>query len=128
MTTSNQSAAATNILVIDDDPDILATVAFALEQVGYDVSTANNGEAGLTLAYQKRPSLMVVDMMMPKRSGFLVIESLRKDYSEPIKIIMMTANEGERHESYADLLGVDTYLHKPFSMELLVQRVNELLS
>jgi DNA-binding response OmpR family regulator len=128
MTTSNQSAAATNILVIDDDPDILATVAFALEQVGYDVSTANNGEAGLTLAYQTRPSLMVVDMMMPKRSGFLVIESLRKDYSEPIKIIMMTANEGERHESYADLLGVDTYLHKPFSMELLVQRVNELLS
>ena len=128
MTTSNQSAAATNILVIDDDPDILATVAFALEQVGYDVSTANNGEAGLTLAYQTKPSLMVVDMMMPKRSGFLVIESLRKDYSEPIKIIMMTANEGERHESYADLLGVDTYLHKPFSMELLVQRVNELLS
>ena len=128
MTTSNQSAAATNIIVIDDDPDILATVAFALEQVGYDVSTANNGEAGLTLAYQTRPSLMVVDMMMPKRSGFLVIESLRKDYSEPIKIIMMTANEGERHESYADLLGVDTYLHKPFSMELLVQRVNELLS
>jgi DNA-binding response OmpR family regulator len=128
MTTSNQSAAATNILVIDDDPDILATVAFALEQVGYEVSTANNGEAGLTLAYQTRPSLMVVDMMMPKRSGFLVIESLRKDYSEPIKIIMMTANEGERHESYADLLGVDTYLHKPFSMELLVQRVNELLS
>jgi len=66
-------------------------------------------------------------MMMPKRSGFLVIESLRKDYDKPIKIIMMTANEGERHESYAELLGVDEYLHKPFTMELLVQRVKELL-
>ena len=128
MTASNQSSTGLPVLVIDDDPDILTTVAFALKQAGYDVSTANNGDAGLTLAYETKPALVVLDMMMPKRSGFLVIESLRKNYAEPIKIIMMTANEGERHESYADLLGVDTYLHKPFSMELLVQRVNELLS
>ena len=116
-----------SILVIDDNPDILNTVAFALKQAGYDVSTANNGEDGLSLAYDTKPALIVLDMMMPKRSGFLVIESLRKDYDKPIKIIMMTANEGERHESYAELLGVDEYLHKPFTMELLVQRVKELL-
>ena len=127
MTASNQSSTGLPVLVIDDDPDILTTVAFALKQAGYDVSTANNGDAGLALAHETKPALVVLDMMMPKRSGFLVIESLRKNYAEPIKIIMMTANEGERHETYADLLGVDTYLHKPFAMEQLIQRVNELL-
>lgn len=128
MTAPDQSTTGPSVLVIDDDPDILATVAFALRQAGYEVTTANNGEAGLAAAHDTKPALVVLDMMMPKRSGFLVIEALRKDYAEPIKIVMMTANEGERHESYAELLGVDTYLHKPFAMEQLVQRVNELLS
>ena len=128
MTASEPSTTQTLILVIDDNPDILNTVAFALKQAGYDVCTAINGEDGLALAHDTKPALVVLDMMMPKRSGFLVIESLRKDYEYPIKIIMMTANEGERHESYAELLGVDEYLHKPFAMQHLVQRVNELLS
>ena len=128
MTASDLSTTQTLILVIDDNPDILDTVAFALKQAGYDVCTATNGEDGLALAHDTQPALVVLDMMMPKRSGFLVIESLRKDYEYPIKIIMMTANEGERHESYAELLGVDEYLRKPFAMQHLVQRVNELLS
>ena len=128
MTASEPSTTQTLILVIDDNPDILDTVAFALKQAGYEVCTATNGEDGLALAHDTKPALVVLDMMMPKRSGFLVIESLRKDYEDPIKIIMMTANEGERHESYAELLGVDEYLRKPFAMQHLVQRVNELLS
>jgi DNA-binding response OmpR family regulator len=128
MTASEPSTTQTLILVIDDNPDILDTVAFALKQAGYDVCTATNGEDGLALAHETKPALVVLDMMMPKRSGFLVIESLRKDYEFPIKIIKMTANEGERHESYAELLGVDEYLHKPFAMQHLVQRVHELLS
>jgi DNA-binding response OmpR family regulator len=128
MTDSAPSSTGLSILVIDDNPDILDTVAFALKQAGYEVSTANNGEEGLALAHDTKPALVVLDMMMPKRSGFLVIESLRKDYEDPIKFIMMTANEGKRHESYAELLGVDDYFHKPFAMEQLVQRVNELLS
>jgi DNA-binding response OmpR family regulator len=128
MPPSNPSSTGHSVLVVDDNPDILNTVAFALKQVGYEVLTATNGEDGLSLARETKPALVVLDMMMPKRSGFLVIESLRKDYDDPIKIIMMTANEGERHESYAELLGVDEYLHKPFAMEQLVQRVHELLS
>jgi len=128
MPPSNPSSTGHSVLVVDDNPDILNTVAFALKQAGYEVLTATNGEDGLSLARETKPALVVLDMMMPKRSGFLVIESLRKDYDDPIKIIMMTANEGERHESYAELLGVDEYLHKPFAMEQLVQRVHELLS
>ena len=125
MQTKSQNA---NILVVDDNPDILETVSFALEQAGYQVYTAENGEDGLQLAKQHKPDLVLLDMMMPKRSGFLVIESLRKEHAEPIKIMMMTANEGKRHESYAELLGVDEYLHKPFPMDKLIDRIEELLS
>ena len=99
------------VLIVDDDPDILDSVSFALEQAGYSVLTANNGEDGLRLAKQHQPSLAILDMMMPKRSGFLVIEALREEYSEPIHLIMMTANQGNRHQSYAELLGVADYIH-----------------
>ena len=116
------------VLIVDDDPDILDSVSFALEQAGYSVLTANNGEDGLRLAKQHPPSLAILDMMMPKRSGFLVIEALREEYSEPIHLIMMTANQGNRHQSYAELLGVADYIHKPFAINTLVERVNELLS
>ena len=123
-----QPSKPANILVVDDNPDILETVGFALQQAGYHVQTAENGEVGLALAKQHKPDLVLLDMMMPKSSGFLVIESLRKEYEEPIKIMMMTANLGKRHQSYAELLGVDEYLHKPFAMEQLVKRIAELLA
>ena len=116
------------VLIVDDDPDILDSVSFALEQAGYSVLTANNGEDGLRLAKQHQPSLAILDMMMPKRSGFLVIEALREEYSEPIHLIMMTANQGNRHQSYAELLGVADYIHNPVAINTLVERVNELLS
>jgi|TARA_B100000700_G_scaffold64933_4_gene71726 DNA-binding response OmpR family regulator len=116
------------VLIVDDDPDILASVSFGLEQAGYNVHTANNGEDGLRLAKEHQPQLAILDMMMPKRSGFLVIEALREEYTEPIHIIMMTANEGTRHQSYAELLGVADYIHKPVAIETLVNRVNELLA
>tara|TARA_Y100001934_G_C12280385_1_gene739588 strand:+ start:411 stop:773 length:363 start_codon:yes stop_codon:yes gene_type:complete len=116
------------VLIVDDDPDILASVSFGIEQAGYNVLTANNGEDGLRLAKEQQPQLAILDMMMPKRSGFLVIEALREEYTEPIHIIMMTANEGNRHQSYAELLGVADYIHKPVAIETLVNRVNELLT
>ncbi len=116
------------VLIVDDDADILASVSYALEQAGYSVLTANNGEDGLALAKSSKPDLAILDMMMPKRSGFLVIEALREEYTDPIQIIMMTANEGNRHQSYAELLGVAEYLHKPIAIDTLLSRVDKLLS
>ena len=116
------------VLVVDDDADILASVSYALEQAGYTVLTASNGEDGLTLAKERKPDLAILDMMMPKRSGFLVIEALREEFTDPIQIIMMTANEGNRHQSYAELLGVADYLHKPVAIDTLLARVDELLA
>ena len=59
--------------------------------------------------------------MMPKRSGFLVLEKLRRSYSDPIRVIMITANEGSRHKAYAEMLGVDDYIRKPFAMDRLLE-------
>lgn len=122
------SARNQTVLVVDDDADILASVSYALEQAGYTVLTASNGEDGLTLAKERKPDLAILDMMMPKRSGFLVIEALREEFTDPIQIIMMTANEGNRHQSYAELLGVADYLHKPVAIDTLLSRVGELLA
>jgi len=70
---------------------------------------------------------MILDMMMPKRSGFLVLEKLRRTRPVPMKIIMITANEGSRHKAYAEMLGVDDYIRKPFAMDRLLESVEKLI-
>ena len=114
------------ILLVDDDADILGAMRTLLEKKGYRVVTAQDGNAGLALAEQEMPDLLVVDMMMPKKSGFLVLEKLksRRDKSPPV--IMITANEGGRHRAYAEMLGVDDYLRKPFPMDKLLESVERL--
>ena len=79
------------------------------------------------MAEKEDPDLVILDMMMPKRSGFLVLEKLRKTRAIPMRVIMITANEGSRHKAYADMLGVDDYIRKPFAMDKLVDCVDRLL-
>ncbi|HLJ92675.1 MAG TPA: response regulator transcription factor [Gemmataceae bacterium] len=119
-------AASKTILVLDDDPEIVAALRTILERHQYRVLTASDGNAGLALAERDRPDLVVVDMMMPKKSGFLVLEKLksRKEASPPV--IMITGNEGSRHRAYAEMLGADEYICKPFAMERLLESVQRL--
>ena len=119
-------ASGKTILLIDDDADIVHAMRVVLEGQGYRVVSAADGNAGLAMAEQESPDLVIVDMMMPKKSGFLVVEKLksRKDASPPI--IMITANEGGRHRAYAEMLGVDDYLRKPFAMDKLLESVERL--
>jgi DNA-binding response OmpR family regulator len=91
------------------------------------VAIARDGNQGLVMAERENPDLMILDMMMPKRSGFLVLEKLRRSRPEPMKIIMITANEGSRHKAYAEMLGVDDYIRKPFAMDRLLESVEKLL-
>ncbi|TWT52474.1 Alkaline phosphatase synthesis transcriptional regulatory protein PhoP [Rubripirellula amarantea] len=116
------------ILIVDDDQEIVESVRYALEGEGYEVSVARDGNQGLALAESESPDLMVLDMMMPKRSGFLVLEKLRRLRDEPLPVIMITGNEGSRHQAYAELLGVSDYIRKPFPMDRLIEAVNRLLS
>ncbi len=115
------------ILIVDDDAEIVESLRFALEAKKYTVLIARDGNQGLAMAEREDPDLVILDMMMPKRSGFLVLEKLRRTRAVPLKVIMITANEGSRHKAYAEMLGVDDYIRKPFAMERLVESVGRLL-
>lgn len=116
------------VLIVDDDHEIVESVRFALEASGYEVLVARDGNQGLAMAEKEDPDLVVLDMMMPKRSGFLVLEKLRRTRPVPLRVIMITANEGSRHKAYAEMLGVDDYIRKPFAMDRLMESVKRLLS
>ena len=117
--------ATKTILIMDDDPDILSALRTVLEQKTYRVLTASDGNAGLALAEREQPDLVIVDMMMPKKSGFLVLEKLKSRKEAGPRVIMITANEGSRHRAYAEMLGVDDYIRKPFAMERLLESVEK---
>ncbi len=127
MTESNENADAKRILIVDDDAEIVESLRYALEAKKYTVLIARDGNQGLAMAERENPDLVILDMMMPKRSGFLVLEKLRRTRAVPLKVIMITANEGSRHKAYAEMLGVDDYIRKPFAMERLVESVDRLL-
>jgi DNA-binding response OmpR family regulator len=118
-----------SVLVVDDDPDILSMVRIAFEASGAKVTTARDGNKAVELAKRIEPDLIILDMMMPRRSGFLVMESIKpsREAGKRPFVIMITANEGKRHQQYARWLGVDDYVNKPFSMEQILETSCELL-
>jgi len=116
------------VLLVDDDCEIVESMRVALEASGYAVLIARDGNQGLAMAERENPDLVILDMIMPKRSGFLVLERLRRTRRIPMRVIMITANEGNRHKAYAEMLGVDDYIRKPFAMDRLLESVNRLLA
>ncbi len=124
---SNIAASGKTVLIVDDDFEIVESVRYALEGAGHHVVIARDGNQGLALAEREDPDLMILDMMMPKRSGFLVLEKLRRLRDEPLPVIMITGNEGSRHKAYAELLGVSDYIRKPFAMDRLIAAVEKLI-
>lgn len=118
-----------SVLIADDDHEILTTLRIAFEASGANVTTVNDGNKALDFALRIKPDLLILDMMMPRRSGFLVMETLKPEHKAGVKpfVIMVTANEGKRHELYARHLGVDDYVSKPFSVERLLETASRLL-
>ena len=116
------------ILVVDDEPDIIALVAYHLARAGYRVSTATTGTQALNAARDEQPAMVVLDLMLPELSGFQVLEKLRADRAlADIPVLMLTARreEGDRVQGLS--LGADDYLVKPFSPQELVLRVRNIL-
>jgi two-component system phosphate regulon response regulator PhoB len=125
---SEPSSGGERVLVIDDEPDIVALVAYHLAKSGYSVSTATNGTEGFAMAKRDKPALIVLDLMLPGLSGFEVMEQLRSDpTTQRVAVLMLTARreEGDRIQGLA--LGADDYLTKPFSPQELVLRVAAIL-
>ncbi|MDX9911636.1 MAG: response regulator [Phycisphaerales bacterium] len=115
------------ILIVDDDRDVLDTFNAALTAEGAETLLASNGNDAVRLcAGDDPPDLVVLDMMLPGRSGFLALEKIKGREDSPL-VIMVTANEGKRHEEYAGALGVDAYLQKPVPLFKLVETAARLL-
>ena len=120
--------AADHILVVDDEPDIVALVAYQLAKAGYRVSTAASGSEALSIARRERPALIVLDLMLPGISGLEVLEQLRRDEeSRDVAVLMLTARKEESDRIRGLSLGADDYLTKPFSPQELVLRVGAIL-
>ena len=116
------------VLVVDDEPDIAALVAYHLARTGYRVVTAATGGDALAAARRERPALVVLDLMLPDRSGFDVLERLRADEAtRGVAVLMLTARGGEPDRIRGLSLGADDYLAKPFSPQELVLRVGAIL-
>jgi DNA-binding response OmpR family regulator len=110
------------ILIVDDDYELSDGIRAVLETQGHKVIQARDGQQGQNLIYQQRPDLVILDMMMPRKGGYPVLEHFRDKKDAP-PIIMITANEGSRHKAYAEYLGVIDYIRKPFAMERLLEAV-----
>ena len=116
------------ILVVDDEADIVALVAFHLVRAGYRVSTASTGPEAIAAARQERPALIVLDLMLPGASGYDVLEQLRGEAAtREIAVLMLTARRDEQDRIRGLSLGADDYLTKPFSPQELVLRVGAIL-
>ena len=114
------------ILIVDDDEDILAAMELAMRAEGANTQTAADGTEAVAECAKGSPDAVILDMMLPKRSGFLVLEEILAQQDPPI-VVMVTANEGKRHMAYATALGVQAYLIKPVGLDRLIDTVSSLL-
>lgn len=115
----------TKVLVVDDEPNLLHSVAYSLRKEGYEVVTAGDGEEALGKARREAPDALVLDVMLPKIDGFEVCRRLRAESTLPI--LMLTAKDSEIDRVVGLEIGADDYLTKPFSMRELIARVKAML-
>jgi two-component system, OmpR family, phosphate regulon response regulator PhoB len=126
--TTRPASSSERVLVVDDEPDIVALVAYHLVKAGYRVSTASTGPDAVAQARQERPALVVLDLMLPGMSGFEVLEQLRAEAStREVAVLMLTARKDEPDRIKGLSLGADDYLTKPFSPQELILRVGAIL-
>jgi DNA-binding response OmpR family regulator len=124
--TNNGRFAGQRILVVDDDQDILDSTSLAFQAEGAEVILAADGNTAVSLFLAERPDGVVLDMMLPARSGFLVLEKIRET-ADPPPVVMVTANQGRRHLIYAENLGVSAYLIKPIPLQRLLTTLGDLM-
>jgi DNA-binding response OmpR family regulator len=116
------------VLIADDEPNILISLEFLMQREGHEVSVARDGDQALAAIRRDRPDLVLLDVMMPGKSGFDVCQAVRTDPDlAGIKILMLTAKGRDTDLAKGTALGADAYVTKPFSTHELAARVRELL-
>lgn len=120
--------ATRSVLVVDDEPHIVLSIEFLLKQAGYEVRVARDGEAAHREVAERKPDLILLDVMMPGRNGYEVCQSIRATPGgDSIKIMMLTAKSRDAEQEKGLAMGADAYVTKPFSTRDLVERVHRLL-
>lgn len=116
------------ILIADDEPNIVISLEYLLKREGFDVSVARDGQEALDVAEQSRPDLILLDVMMPHKTGFEVCQALRAQASfADTAIVMLTAKGRDTDIAKGMALGANAYMTKPFSTRDLVDKVRQLL-
>ena len=116
------------VLIVDDEPNIVISLEYLMKKEGFEVAVATDGDAALEMAASFRPDLVLLDVMMPRKSGFEVCEILRADPAMGgLKIVMLTAKGRDSEIAKGTGLGADAYITKPFSTKDLVTRVRSML-
>jgi len=117
------------ILIVDDEPNIVLSLEFLLEQSGYEVAVAPDGEQALQQMDEFQPDLMLLDVMTPGRNGYEVCQKVRENHAwDRVKIVMLSAKGRDLEVSKGLTLGADAYVTKPFSTRQLMTQVQDLLS
>jgi DNA-binding response OmpR family regulator len=118
-----------SLLVVDDDPEIVNMLATRLGKRGYKVTTASDGNRALELARREKPDLVLLDVMMPGKSGWEVARALKQDpVTEHVKIVMLTAIGEKTNEITAPIYGADAHVDKPFEFDKLERVISGLLA
>jgi DNA-binding response OmpR family regulator len=118
---------ASKVLIVDDEPNIVLSLEFLMQQQGYETRVARDGEEALAEVEGFRPDLVLLDVMLPRRDGFQVCQRLRADGWSDLKILMLTAKGRDVEIEKGLALGADGYVTKPFSTAELVARVADML-
>jgi DNA-binding response OmpR family regulator len=119
---------AKRVLIADDEPNIVASLEFLMEQAGYEVKVAANGQEALELAASFRPDLVLLDVMMPGKNGYEVCQSLKSDpATRAVKVVMLSAKGRDVEVAKGLELGADAYVTKPFSTRDLVAQIRGML-
>lgn len=117
------------VLIADDEPNIVVSLEFLMKREGHEVSIARDGQQALDLIRSVRPDLVLLDVMMPVKSGFEVLQAVRADEAVAgTKILMLTAKGRENDATKGLALGADAYMTKPFSTRELAGRVRQMLT
>ncbi len=119
---------AASILVVDDDPEIVTLLSTRLGKRGYKVTTASDGSSAIAQAKKSKPDIMLLDVMMPGKSGWEVARALKQDpATSAIKIVMVTAIGEQVNEITSPIYGADAHIDKPFEFEKLEKVIGRLL-
>jgi DNA-binding response OmpR family regulator len=116
------------ILIADDEPNILISLEFLMKREGYEVLLARDGQEALDVLRREHPRLLLLDVMMPRKTGFEVCQEVRNDDDVRTTLILMLTAKGRETDVVKGLaLGADAYMTKPFSTRELVQKVRGML-